>query len=96
MNSGDDRLAGAKQPGAFDVKAAAPAAVYAEEFAAVAVVAAEIGAGAKSLALRGEHQRAAFHVFVEGFKGVGDFGDQRHIKKSLAAVISTSATWPFS
>jgi hypothetical protein len=49
------------------------------ELAAVA----EMGARAKCLALRGQHQRAAFVVRIECLKGGGEFFDQRDVEEII-------------
>ena len=79
----DDRLFGAEQPVALDIKMRGARPRSAQDVAAVAIAVAEIGAGAKRLALRGQHQRAATGVVVERFERGGDFADQRDVEKII-------------
>ena len=44
---------------------------------------AEIGAGAKGLALRRQHHGAAFDILVERFERAGDFLDQRDVEEII-------------
>ena len=81
VNGSDDRLLGAKQPVAFDIKMRGARRRSAQQRAAVAVVAAEIGAGTESFSLRREHQRAAIRVVIERFEGGSELFDQRDVEK---------------
>ena len=83
VNRGDDRLFGAEQPVAFDIKMCRAWPRPAEKCAAVAVVIAEIGAGAKCFSLRGQHQRAALGVGVERLESGGDLLDQRDVEEVI-------------
>jgi len=62
----------------FAVELAGPLAFLVERTAV-----AEIGAGAKRLALRGQHHCAAFGVLVERLESAGDFLDQRDVEKII-------------
>src|SRR4029077_6079232 len=53
----------------------------AQQCAAVAVVAAEIGAGAEGFALRGEDQRAAIGIGVERFKSGRELFDKSDVEE---------------
>ena len=55
----------------------------AQQRAAVAVVTAEIGAGAEGFALRGQNQRAAFRIGVERFKSGRELFDQCDVEKIM-------------
>ena len=83
MNGGHDRLFGTEQPIAFEIKVrharrrgVRPRAVAIER-AAVA----EIGAGAKHLALRGKNHGAAFVVGIQRLERSSDFPDQGNVEK---------------
>ena len=83
LHGGDNRLLGAVQPVAFDIEVE-DRLVLVELGRAVCVVAraaAEIGAGAEGLALRGEYDGAAVRVVVQGLAGGGDFLDQGHVEE---------------
>ncbi len=80
VDGGDDRLLGTEQSHALGVKRRRPGSRPSCRFSAGAAVAGEIGAGAKSLALRGENQRAAIGLGVERLEGVGDLLDQRDVE----------------
>jgi hypothetical protein len=65
VNGSDDRLLGTEQPVAFDIKMRCAWGRSAQQRAAVAVIVAEIGAGAEGLALRSQHQSAATGVRIK-------------------------------
>src|SRR5262245_46513440 len=53
----------------------------AQQRTAVAVVAAEIGARAEGLALRGENERSAIRIGIERLKSGSELFDQRDVEK---------------
>src|SRR4029077_9479170 len=73
-------LLGTEQPVAFDIKMGSAWRRSAQQRAAVAVIVAEIGAGAEGLALRSQHQGAATGVRIKHLKGGGKFSDQRDVE----------------
>ncbi len=81
VDGSDDRLCGPEQPVAFDIKMRRAGRRPAQQRAAVAVVAAEIGAGAERFALRGQHQGAAIGVGVKCLERGGELSDQRDVEK---------------
>ena len=83
MNRRDDRLFGAKQPVAFDIKMRRARPRPAQKFVAVAIAFAEICAGAKRLALRGQNQRAAPGVGVQILERGGNLADQRGVEEII-------------
>ena len=87
MHRRDDRLFGAEQPVALEIKMlhgllavelARPLAFVVERRTI-----AEIGAGAERLALRCQHHRAAIDVLIERLERAGDFLDQRDVEKII-------------
>src|SRR4029077_4262918 len=73
-------LLGTEQPVAFDIKMGSAWRRSAQQRAAVAVIVAEIGAGAEGLALRSEHQGTESGVRIKHLKGGGKFSDQRDVE----------------
>ena len=83
MNRRDNRLFGAEQPVAFDIKMRGAWPRPAQKLIAFAIAFAEICAGAKRLALCGQNQRTAPGVGVQILERGGNLADQRGVEEII-------------